>query len=85
MKTTLLLLMLASASALANNLPTVINTEQHSEIGTVSVSSVPGTMDDAIHKMQKEAQDLGGKTLYITSLSTPGHSSFWQGTAEVYR
>lgn len=54
-------------------------------IGTVSVSGVRGTLDDATHKLAKKADALGATSYRVIGLDTPGDSSQWSGDAEIYR
>lgn len=55
------------------------------QIGVVSINGVRGSTDDAIHQLREKGQDIGGSKIHITSLGTPGDSSLWSGTAQVYR
>lgn len=54
-------------------------------IGSVSVSGVRGSLDDATHQLAKKAQALGANHYRIVRADTPGDSSLWSGTAEIYR
>lgn len=54
-------------------------------IGSVSVSGVRGTLDDATHKLAQKAEALGASHYRIVRADTPGDSSLWSGTAEIYR
>ena len=79
------LLAATSFSALA---ATQVNGSQASSlqsIGSVQVSGVRGTLDDATHQLAKKADALGASHYRVVSADTPGDSSMWSGTAEIYR
>jgi len=88
---TAIILVLASAfttGAFAATKPEVLSTSEvgtKQSIGVVSVSGLMGSPDDAIRALQQKAEKLGGSSVAITSLDTPGDSSLWTGTAQVYR
>lgn len=79
---------IANANANANTLIEInkIEKTRYNEVGTVSISSFPGSMDDVIAelKMKGKKEVKNANHIYITSLSTPGDSSRWMGTAIVY-
>lgn len=54
-------------------------------MGTVSISGVRGTLDDATHKLAKKADAVGAIRYRIIGVSNPGDSSLWLGNAEIYR
>ncbi|MFS2222129.1 YdgH/BhsA/McbA-like domain containing protein [Pantoea sp. B65] len=54
-------------------------------IGSVSVSAVKGTMDDATHKLSQKAEEMGATHYRVVGIDSPGDSSLWSGTAEIYR
>ncbi|MEJ4045132.1 MULTISPECIES: DUF1471 domain-containing protein [unclassified Erwinia] len=54
-------------------------------IGSVSVSGVRGSLDDATHQLAKKAEELGASHYRVVRADTPGDSSLWSGTAEIYR
>jgi Protein of unknown function (DUF1471). len=82
------LCLLVSTAAFSAEKPEVISSEmaiKEVKIGSVSVSGVRGSSDDAVRKLQDKSAALGGSKLRIVSLNTPGDSSLWMGNAEVYR
>lgn len=85
---TVILASIANANANANTLIEINKSEKtrYNEVGTVSISSLSGSMDNAIAelKMKVRKEVKNGNHIYITSLSTPGDSSRWMGTAIVY-
>jgi energy-converting hydrogenase Eha subunit E len=91
MKTTSLLagavLMILSGTALAAG-PKQVDSDQAStlqEMGTVQVSGIAGSSDDAVHALkQKAAQDNAGH-YQIVALGNPSDSSLWDGTAILYK
>lgn len=54
-------------------------------IGTVSVSGVNGSLDDATHQLANKAKALGASYYRVIGADTPGDSSLWSGNAEIYR
>ncbi|MFB5743517.1 DUF1471 domain-containing protein [Cedecea sp. S5-13] len=76
-----------ASSAFAAPLPQVLNGSAVGEeqIGVVSIRGVSGSTDDAINQLQVKAEKIGGSKINITGLGTPGDSSLWSGTAQVYR
>lgn len=76
-----------ASAAFAAPLPELINngSVNQDRIGVVSVSGVPGSTDDAINQLREKAQKIGGSKIQIVGLGTPGDSSLWSGTAQVYR
>lgn len=54
-------------------------------IGTVSVSGVRGSLDDATHQLAKKADAMGASSYRVIGVDTPGDSSQWTGNAEIYR
>ncbi|MCX8956732.1 YdgH/BhsA/McbA-like domain containing protein [Erwinia psidii] len=55
------------------------------EMGTVSISGVRGSLDDATHRLREKAQDAGASYYRIIGVDNPGDSSLWTGTAKMYR
>ena len=79
------LLAAASFSSLA---ATVLNAEQAQNmqsIGSVSVSGISGSLDDATRQLSQKAQEQGASHYRIIGVQNPGDSSMWSGTAEIYR
>lgn len=76
-----------ASTAFAAPLPQVLNGSPagQNQIGVVSISGVSGSTDDAINQLQVKAEQIGGSKINITGLGTPGNSSLWSGTAQVYR
>ncbi|WP_455819950.1 DUF1471 domain-containing protein [Pseudomonas cerasi] len=54
-------------------------------IGTVSISGVRGSLDDATHQLAKKADAMGATRYRVIGVDTPGDSSQWTGNAEIYR
>lgn len=54
-------------------------------IGFVSVSGVRGSFDDATHQLKVKAEEAGASYYRIIGVDTPGDSSAWRGSAEIYR
>lgn len=54
-------------------------------IGTVSISGVRGSIDDATHHLAKKADAMGATSYRVIGVNTPGDSSQWSGNAEIYR
>lgn len=77
-----------STTAFSAVLPQLVdaNTSAHLEkIGTISISSLSGSTDDAIAALQKKAAKLGANKVRIVSLGNSGDSDLWHGNADVYR
>ncbi|WP_432413816.1 DUF1471 domain-containing protein [Pantoea allii] len=55
------------------------------KIGSVSVSSVNGSLDDVTRQLSQQAKAEGARHFRVIGVDTPGDSSFWTGTAEIYR
>ncbi|MGU3414727.1 YdgH/BhsA/McbA-like domain containing protein [Enterobacteriaceae bacterium C34A] len=91
MKTTSLLtgalFMLLSGAALAAG-PKQVDADQASNLqamGTVQVSGIAGSSDDAAHALKaKAAQDNAGH-YQIVAMGNAGDSSLWGGTAILYK
>lgn len=74
-----------SFSALA---ATQVNEDQSQNMqamGTVSVSGVNGSLDDATRELSQKAQEMGASHFRVVRADTPGDSSLWSGNAEIYR
>ncbi|MGK3143276.1 DUF1471 domain-containing protein [Pantoea sp. C2G6] len=54
-------------------------------LGSVSVSSVRGSLDDASRQLSQKAAESGASHYRIIGVDNPGDSSLWSGTAEIYR
>lgn len=80
-------LMLLSGAALAAG-PKQVDADQASglqQMGSVQVSGIAGSSDDAIHALkQKAAQDNAGH-YRVVALDNPSDSSLWDGTAILYK
>ncbi|MGE9550906.1 DUF1471 domain-containing protein [Erwinia amylovora] len=74
-----------SFSALAATEVTTVQTSQLQNMGTVSVSGVRGSPDDALRQVKRKAEDMGASRYRIIGVDTPGNSSLWRATAEIYR
>ncbi|CRH39312.1 hypothetical protein BN1184_BF_00280 [Pantoea ananatis] len=55
------------------------------KIGSVSVSSVNGSLDDVTRQLSQQAKAEGASHFRVIGVNTPGDSSLWTGTAEIYR
>ncbi|PKH21744.1 protein ydgH Flags: Precursor [Enterobacterales bacterium CwR94] len=55
------------------------------KLGTVSVSGVHGSFDDAKAQLQEKAQAQGASHYRIIGVNNPGDSSRWMGSAEIYQ
>lgn len=91
MKTTSLvagaLFLLVSGSALAAG-PKAVSEDQASqlqEMGTVQVSGIRGSTDDAIHALKAKAAKDDAGYYRIVSLGSPSDASTWSGTAIIYK
>ncbi|MFB6327733.1 protein ydgH Flags: Precursor [Pantoea deleyi] len=54
-------------------------------IGSVSVSGVRGSLDDASRQLSQKAEEMGASHYRVIGVDNPGDSSLWSGTAEIYR
>ncbi|MHA6312186.1 MULTISPECIES: YdgH/BhsA/McbA-like domain containing protein [Pantoea] len=54
-------------------------------IGSVSVSNVRGSLDDASRQLSQKAEEMGASHYRVIGVDNPGDSSLWTGTAEIYR
>ncbi|MCS2148500.1 YdgH/BhsA/McbA-like domain containing protein [Scandinavium manionii] len=91
MKTTSLLtgavFMLLSATALAAG-PKQVDSDQAStlqQMGTVQVSGLAGSSDDAVHALKAKAAQENAGHYQIVGLGNSGDSSLWGGTAIIYK
>lgn len=80
-------LLLLSGAALAAG-PKQVDADRASglqEMGTVQVSGIAGSSDDAVHALKaKAAQDNAGH-YQIVAMGNSGDSSLWGGTAILYK
>jgi hypothetical protein len=53
-------------------------------MGVISVSGINGSPDDAIRALQQKAMEDGATSYRIIGLDTPGHSSEWRASADIY-
>lgn len=75
----------SSFSALAASSVNDESAENLQALGTVSVSSVGGSLDDATRELSQKAKDRGASHYRIIGVDNPGDSSRWSGSAEIYR
>ncbi|ADO46856.1 YdgH/BhsA/McbA-like domain containing protein [[Enterobacter] lignolyticus] len=78
---------LLSGAALAAG-PKQVNSEQAAqlqEMGTVQVSGIEGSTDDAIHALKAKAAQEHAGHYRIVALGNPSDSSQWDGTAILYK
>ncbi|WP_428943712.1 DUF1471 domain-containing protein [Pantoea sp. FN060301] len=54
-------------------------------MGSVSVTGVSGSLDDATDQLQQKAEEMGATHYRVIRTDTPGDSSLWSGNAEIYR
>ncbi|MBT8499865.1 hypothetical protein DH20_10320 [Pantoea agglomerans] len=54
-------------------------------IGSVSVSGVRGSLDDANRQLSQKAEEMGASHYRVIGVDNSGDSSLWSGTAEIYR
>lgn len=54
-------------------------------MGSVSVSAVSGSLDDATRMLSQKAEAMGATHYRVVGVDNPGDSSLWSGTAEIYR
>jgi len=77
-----------AATSFSTLAATQVNGSQSMELqslGSVSVSGIRGSLDDATHQLAKKAEDMGASHFRVVRADTPGDSSLWSGTAEIYR
>ena len=91
MKTTSLLtgavLMILSGAALAAG-PKQVDADQAAglqEMGTVQISGVAGSSDDAMHALKAKAAKDNAGHYQIVALGNSSDSSLWGGTAILYK
>ncbi|MBB1202594.1 DUF1471 domain-containing protein [Enterobacteriaceae bacterium 89] len=91
MKTTSLLtgalLMVLSGAAMAAG-PKQVDAAQASglqEMGTVDVSGIAGSSDDAVHALKQKAMQDNAGHYQIIALGNPSDSSLWDGSAILYK
>lgn len=79
------LLATASFPTLAAQPVSATQAQNLQSAGTVSISGVRGTLDDATRHLSQKAQEEGASGYRVIGVQTPGDSSLWSGTAEIYR
>ncbi|ADU70167.1 YdgH/BhsA/McbA-like domain containing protein [Pantoea sp. At-9b] len=79
------LLAVASFSSLAATAVNADQTQNMQSMGSVSVSGVSGSLDDATRQLSLKAQEQGASHYRVIGVQNPGDSSMWSGTAEIYR
>ncbi|NDL61884.1 YdgH/BhsA/McbA-like domain containing protein [Acerihabitans arboris] len=57
----------------------------HQSIGTVSISGLAGSTDDAINALRQKAKQENAPYYRIVGVENSGDSSDWSGDAELYR
>ncbi len=75
----------ASFTALASQ--EINNTEAagHQQIGSISVTGVRGSTDDALRALASKANEQSAPYYRVIEVATPGDSSVWYGNADIYR
>ncbi|ORM74383.1 protein ydgH Flags: Precursor [Pantoea wallisii] len=53
--------------------------------GTVTISGVRGSLDDATRHLSQKAEEQGASHYRVIGVQNPGDSSMWSGSAEIYR
>lgn len=79
------LLATASFSTLAATPLSEADAQNMQPAGTVSVSGVRGTLDDATRQLSQKAEEMGATHFRVIGAQNPGDSSLWNGSAEIYR
>ncbi|MBK0099017.1 DUF1471 domain-containing protein [Erwinia sp. S63] len=79
------LLATASFTAFAAQPLSAEQAENLQSSGTVSISGVRGSIDDATRQLSQKAEDMGASHYRVIGVQNPGDSSLWSGTAEIYR
>lgn len=79
------LLATASFSTLAAQPVSATQAQNLQSAGTVSISGVRGSLDDATRHLSQKAQEEGASGYRVIGVQTPSDSSLWSGTAEIYR
>jgi len=77
-----------TATSFSTLAATQVNEEQSQnlqQMGTVSVTGVRGSLDDATAHLAQKAEEMGASHYRIIRADTPGDSSLWSGNAEIYR
>ncbi|WLS80027.1 DUF1471 domain-containing protein [Erwinia pyri] len=74
-----------SFSALAATPVDEAQSQNMQAMGTVSISGVNGSLDDATRQLSQKAQEMGASHYRVIRADTPGDSSLWSGNAEIYR
>ncbi|HBV38757.1 MAG TPA: protein ydgH Flags: Precursor [Erwinia sp.] len=75
----------ASFSTLAATQVSNEQSQNLQQMGTVSVTGVQGSLDDATARLAKKAEEMGASHYRVIRADTPGDSSLWSGNAEIYR
>lgn len=79
------LLATVSFSTLAATPLSAADAQNMQPAGTVSVSGVRGTLDDATRQLSQKAEEMGATHFRVIGAQNPGDSSLWNGSAEIYR
>jgi hypothetical protein len=79
------LLATASFSTLAAEPLSASQAQNLQSAGTVSISGVRGSLDDATRQLSQKAEEQGATSYRVIGVQNPGDSSLWSGTAEIYR
>ncbi|MEZ0583128.1 YdgH/BhsA/McbA-like domain containing protein [Erwinia sp. STN24] len=77
-----------AATSFSTLAATQVSTEQSQnlqQMGTVSVTGVTGSLDDATAQLAQKAEEMGASHYRVIRADTPGDSSLWSGNAEIYR
>ncbi|MCE0489237.1 DUF1471 domain-containing protein [Pantoea sp. Mb-10] len=75
----------ASFTALAAQPLSAAEAQNLQPSGTVSVTGVRGSLDDATRHLSQKAEEMGASHYRVIGMQNPGDSSLWSGSAEIYR
>ncbi|QIU88490.1 DUF1471 domain-containing protein [Yokenella regensburgei] len=79
------LVLVVSVPAFAAKEIALKDTKSHNAIGHISVSGMPGDMDTVVNLLNKKADEKCAPYFHITSLGSHGDSSYYSGTAILYK
>ncbi|MGL4725393.1 MAG: YdgH/BhsA/McbA-like domain containing protein [Scandinavium sp.] len=55
------------------------------KVGTVQVSGVPGSPDDAVNALKAKAEQQNARYFRVVALGNSADSSLWRGSAVLYK
>ncbi|WP_413742647.1 DUF1471 domain-containing protein [Sodalis sp. RH15] len=74
-----------SFAALASQQIDQAEAAAHQQIGSISVSGVRGSTDDAVRALARKADEQNAPYYRVIEVANPGNSSAWLGNADIYR